>query len=116
MAEPIKPTAVAVGCGVIGFLVVCVVGLYRRRQYRVLMAGVLMGLLPLAVALGIDVLTNKYTLGCGWGRSTMVALPCWARAGGADGWNFGGVVGGECGGFCGARSPNVSDAKRWIYS
>lgn len=75
VAEPIKPTAVAVGCGVIGFLVVCVVGLYRRRQYRVLMAGVLMGLLPLAVALGIDVLTNKYTLGFGWGRSTMVALP-----------------------------------------
>ena len=75
VAEPIKPTAVAIGCAVIGFLAMCVVSLYRRRQYRVLMIGVLMGLLPLAVALAADVLTNKYTLGFGWGRSTIVALP-----------------------------------------
>ncbi|MGD1866825.1 MAG: glycosyltransferase family 39 protein [Phormidesmis sp.] len=75
IADPIKPTAVAVGCGVIGFLALCVVGLYRRRQYQVLMIVLLLGLLPLGVALGIDVLTNKYTLGFGWGRSTIVALP-----------------------------------------
>lgn len=75
IADPIKPTAVAIGCGVIGFLAVCVLGLYRRRQYRVLMTVALMGLLPLGVALGIDVLANKYTLGFGWGRSTIVALP-----------------------------------------
>lgn len=73
--EPIKPTAVAIGCGVIGFLVMCIVGLYRRRQYKVLMVGVLMGLVPLAVALGIDIAANKYTLGFGWGRSAIVALP-----------------------------------------
>ncbi|MEN8446042.1 MAG: glycosyltransferase family 39 protein [Cyanobacteria bacterium J06555_13] len=73
--EPIKPTAVAIGCGVIGFVVMCVVGLYRHRQYKVLMIGVLMGLVPLTVALGIDIVTNKYTLGFGWGRSTIVALP-----------------------------------------
>ncbi|MEO1622210.1 MAG: glycosyltransferase family 39 protein, partial [Cyanobacteria bacterium J06632_3] len=75
IAEPIKPTAVAVGCGVIGFLSICVIRLYRRRQYRVLMIAALMGLLPLGVALAIDVVTNKYTLGFGWGRSTIVALP-----------------------------------------
>ncbi len=75
LGDPIKPTAVAIGCGVLGFLVVCVVGLYRRRQYRVLMIGVLMGLLPLAVALAIDIAANTYTLGFGWGRSTIVALP-----------------------------------------
>ncbi len=75
VADEIKPTAVAVGCGVLGFLAVCVIGLYRRRQYRILMIGVLMGLLPLAVALGIDVVTGKYTLGFGWGRSTIAALP-----------------------------------------
>ncbi|MEM9088490.1 MAG: glycosyltransferase family 39 protein [Cyanobacteria bacterium P01_F01_bin.53] len=75
IGEPIKPTAVAIGCAVLGFLMVCVVGLYRRRQYRVLMIGVLAGLLPLAVALAIDVAANKYTLGFGWGRSTIVALP-----------------------------------------
>ena len=75
VGDPIKPTAVAIGCAIIGFLAVCVVGLYRRRQYRVLMISSLMGLLPLAVALAIDIVTNKYTVGFGWGRSTIVALP-----------------------------------------
>ena len=75
LQEPIKPTAAALGCGVIGFLAVCVNDLFRRRQYRALTISVLMGLLPLAVALAIDVVTNKYTLGFGWGRSAMVALP-----------------------------------------
>ena len=75
LGEPIKPTAVAIGCGVIAFLGVCVAGLYRRREYKLLMVCVLMGLFPLAVALIIDILTNKYTLGFGWGRSTMAALP-----------------------------------------
>jgi uncharacterized membrane protein len=75
VGDPIKPTAVAIGCGVIGFLVLCCVSLYRHRQYRVLTICALMGLLPLAVAAGIDILTNKYTVGFGWGRSTIVALP-----------------------------------------
>ncbi|MGB5915138.1 MAG: glycosyltransferase family 39 protein [Phormidesmis sp.] len=75
VVDDIKPTAVAVGCGVLGFWVVCVVGLYRRRQYRILMIGGLMGLFPLAVALGIDVVMGTYTLGFGWGRSTIAVLP-----------------------------------------
>ncbi|MGB3292976.1 MAG: glycosyltransferase family 39 protein [Phormidesmis sp.] len=75
VGDPIKPAAVAAGCAVIGFLAVCVVGLYRRRQYRALMIGCLMGLLPLAVAIAIDIITHKYTVGFGWGRSTIVALP-----------------------------------------
>lgn len=73
--EPIKPTAVAIGCGVISFLAVCVVGLYRRRHYRILMISALMGLLPLALALLVDVAAGTFTLGFGWGRSIMVALP-----------------------------------------
>ncbi len=75
MDEPIKPTAVAIGCAVLGFLGLCVVGLYRRRQYRVLVIVSLMGLFPLLVALALDVVTNKYVLGFGWGRSVMVVLP-----------------------------------------
>ena len=71
----IKPTAVAVGFGAIGFLAVCTIGLYRCRQYRVLAVCSLMGFVPLLVALGADVLANKYTLGFGWGRSTIAALP-----------------------------------------
>ncbi|MGC1310580.1 MAG: glycosyltransferase family 39 protein [Phormidesmis sp.] len=75
ISEPIKPTAVAVGCGVIGLLAACVIELYRRKQYKVLIIASLMGLLPLAVALAIDVAANTYTLGFGWGRSAIVALP-----------------------------------------
>ena len=75
IAETTKPAAVAVGFGVIGFLAVCVSGLYRRRQYRVLVTAAIMGFMPLMVALIADVLANKYTLGFGWGRSTIAALP-----------------------------------------
>lgn len=71
----IKPIAVAVGCGVIGFLAVCIVGLYRHRQYQVLIVCLLAGFVPLAAALAADVSANKYTLGFGWGRSAMAALP-----------------------------------------
>lgn len=75
MSEAIKPTAVAVGCALIGFLAFCIVSLYRRRQHRVLTVSLLMGALPLLMALAIDTAANKYTLGFGWGRSVMVALP-----------------------------------------
>lgn len=75
IGQPIKPVAVAVGCGVIGFLVFCVFSLYRKRAYRILVVSVLMGVVPLLVALGIDIAADKYTLGFGWGRSVMVALP-----------------------------------------
>jgi len=75
LEEPIKPAAVAIGCGVIGLLSAGVAALYRRRQYRMLTIGLLMGVLPLTVALAIDTAANKYTLGFGWGRSVMVALP-----------------------------------------
>jgi uncharacterized membrane protein len=75
IGEPIKPTAVAIGCAVVGFLALCCVGLYRRRQYRVLSVCALMGLLPLAVAMAVDILANKYTVGFGWGRPIIVALP-----------------------------------------
>ena len=75
MEASIKPTAVAIGCGVIGFVVMCVVGLYRRRQYWVLVTCSLLGLFPLLLALGVDIVANKNTLGFGWGRSTIVVLP-----------------------------------------
>lgn len=75
MSEPIKPTAVAIGCGVIGFVLLCVIGIYRRRQYQLLVICSLMGLFPLLLALGVDIATNKNTLGFGWGRATIVVLP-----------------------------------------
>ncbi len=75
LADPIKPTAVAIGCGAIAFVVMCVAGLIRRRQYWVLASCGLLGLFPLLLALGVDVVTNNNTLGFGWGRATIVVLP-----------------------------------------
>lgn len=75
LAEPIKPTAVAIGFGAIGFVVMCVIAMYRRRQYWVLVTCSLMGLFPLLLALGVDVVGSTNTLGFGWGRATIVVLP-----------------------------------------
>ncbi len=75
LADPIKPTAVAVGCGAIAFVILCVVSLIRRRQYWVLISCGLLGLFPLLLALGVDIAANKNTLGFGWGRATIVVLP-----------------------------------------
>ncbi|MEO0867504.1 MAG: glycosyltransferase family 39 protein, partial [Cyanobacteria bacterium J06642_11] len=71
--ENIKPAAVYVGIGVIVFLGFILWQL--RQERRILVTGVVLGLVPLLIALGIDILTNKFTLGFGWGRSTIVALP-----------------------------------------
>lgn len=71
--ESIKPTAVGVGIGVMLFLVFVLWQL--RQERRILATGVVLGLIPLLVALGLDILTNKFTVGFGWGRSTIVALP-----------------------------------------
>ena len=75
LSEPIKPMAVAIGCWVIGFAVWCVVSLFRKRQYWVLWTCFLLGFFPLLLALGVDVLANKNTLGFGFGRATIVVLP-----------------------------------------
>ncbi|MEO1404243.1 MAG: glycosyltransferase family 39 protein [Cyanobacteria bacterium J06635_1] len=71
----IKPTAVAAGFGVMIFLLICLIGLYRQREYYLLTVGFILGLLPLLIALGLDIATHKFTVGFGWGRSVMVALP-----------------------------------------
>ncbi|MEO0455742.1 MAG: hypothetical protein AAF152_04055, partial [Cyanobacteria bacterium P01_A01_bin.114] len=71
----IKPTAVAVGFGVMLFLLICLIGLYRQREYHLLTVGFMLGVLPLLIALGLDIATHKFTVGFGWGRSAIVALP-----------------------------------------
>ncbi|NEQ50954.1 MAG: hypothetical protein F6K11_12605 [Leptolyngbya sp. SIO3F4] len=71
--ESIKPAAVWIGFGVILFLLFVLWELRKTRH--ILVTGIVLGILPLAIALGLDILTNKFTVGFGWGRSTIVALP-----------------------------------------
>ncbi|NEP16722.1 MAG: hypothetical protein F6J97_07430 [Leptolyngbya sp. SIO4C1] len=71
----IKPAAVLTGLGVMVGLLVCLWGLYRQREYRLLLISFVLGILPLLIALGLDIVTYKFTVGFGWGRSLIVALP-----------------------------------------
>ncbi|HTL88347.1 MAG TPA: glycosyltransferase family 39 protein [Leptolyngbya sp.] len=49
--------------------------LWKTGQKISLTVGFGMGILPLLLAFGVDILARKYTLGFGWGRSLIFALP-----------------------------------------
>ncbi|MEL6138675.1 MAG: glycosyltransferase family 39 protein [Cyanobacteria bacterium J06628_6] len=75
IASDIKPAAVIVGLFVVMFLGVCALGLYSRGRYRLLLTSVILGLGPLLIAWGLDIFSNSYTVGFGWGRTTIMAVP-----------------------------------------
>lgn len=73
--DAIKPVAVAIGWVLLVLLTGYLAWLYRQRAFHLLTMGFLLGILPLLVALGLDIVGNTFTLGFGEGRSTIVALP-----------------------------------------
>ena len=75
IAADIKPVAVGVGAIALLFLGICILGIYSRGRYRLLLAGVVLGLGPLLVAWTLNIVGNSYTVGFGWGRTTIVAVP-----------------------------------------
>lgn len=68
-------SATVAGVGAIALLVICSIGLWRQRHYRVLGVALLLGIFPLALALTIDILKGQFTVGFGWGRSMIFILP-----------------------------------------
>jgi uncharacterized membrane protein len=56
-------------------LAISVIYLWRSGQRISLAIGLGMGILPLLLALCVDVVTRKYTLGFGWGRALTFVLP-----------------------------------------
>ncbi|MDJ0845559.1 glycosyltransferase family 39 protein [Crocosphaera sp.] len=65
---------------VAGFLVFigllyCSWSLYKKNQIQLLVIGVLLGLFPLVLMLILDIITGKFTLGFGFGRSVIFVLP-----------------------------------------
>lgn len=42
---------------------------------RLLILGIIMGIFPLLLALSVDIISGKFTLGFGWGRSLIFILP-----------------------------------------
>ena len=63
-----------------GIIVLVVLGwcswrLWQHREYRLLTLGLFLGIFPLLLMLLLDIVTGKFTLGFGWGRSVIFVLP-----------------------------------------
>ncbi|MFB2921714.1 glycosyltransferase family 39 protein [Aerosakkonema funiforme] len=70
------PDAIAIiaGCIAIAVLAACTISLWRHA-HRELTIALALGILPLSIALTVDILTNKFTVGFGWGRAMSFILP-----------------------------------------
>lgn len=72
----LTPTsALITGFVVIVLLLACTISLWRQDEHRVLGVALLLGIFPLLLALGVDIVTGKFTLGFGWGRTMSFILP-----------------------------------------
>ncbi|MDJ0508201.1 MAG: glycosyltransferase family 39 protein [Crocosphaera sp.] len=63
-----------------GFFVVIILSfcsfyLWKNQQHKLLTIGLIIGVLPLVLMLIIDIVTGKFTLAFGWGRSVIFVLP-----------------------------------------
>ncbi|MDJ0731467.1 MAG: glycosyltransferase family 39 protein [Crocosphaera sp.] len=56
-------------------LISCSWILWKNNQIQLLIIGLLLGLLPLFLMLILDIITGKFTLGFGFGRSVIFVLP-----------------------------------------
>jgi uncharacterized membrane protein len=63
------------GLLVIGILSFCSWSLWKNKQSQLLIIGILLGLFPLITMLTLDIITGKFTLAFGWGRSVIFVLP-----------------------------------------
>lgn len=66
---------VILGLAVLIVLLLASFNLWRVGKYRILGVALLMGILPLLLALIVDMVTGKYTLYWGWGRSVIFIMP-----------------------------------------
>lgn len=63
------------GCLVIFLLASFSIKLWRQGEQKNLGIALILGLVPLVLALAIDVVNQSYTLGFGWGRTMIMILP-----------------------------------------
>lgn len=75
-ASSIPPIlATIAGIIAIALLIACSIGLWKNNQRQTLGIVLCLGVLPLLLMLSIDIITKKFTLGFGWGRSVIFVLP-----------------------------------------
>lgn len=63
------------GCLVILLLTACTISLWRQGVTRNLVIALVLASLPLLLALTIDIINGKFTVGFGWGRTMIFILP-----------------------------------------
>jgi len=63
------------GCLVIALFIYFSISIWRRGERTNLIIALILGILPLLLSLSIDIITNKFTLGFGWGRTMIIILP-----------------------------------------
>lgn len=70
-----QTSAAVAGCAIIVLLATASASLWRHGERQSLGIALFLGIFPLLLALGADIATGKFTLGFGWGRSTIFILP-----------------------------------------
>ena len=75
--RPTLPLLMVVTGGIIVSLVLaaCALNLWRQGERRLLGVACLLGIFPLLLALGVDVVWNKFAVGWGGGRAVVFILP-----------------------------------------
>lgn len=72
-------SSVVAGVGVMGVFAAVIFRLWRQERDRgrlaIVQLSLLLSLLPLLLALAVDIVTGKFTVGFGWGRSMILILP-----------------------------------------
>jgi uncharacterized membrane protein len=72
----VPSVAVLLAGTIAGTLLVILIGfLWKRGNRTHLIIGVSMGVVPLLLALSVDIIAGKFTLGFGWGRAISFILP-----------------------------------------
>ncbi|MBW4486345.1 MAG: glycosyltransferase family 39 protein [Trichocoleus desertorum ATA4-8-CV12] len=66
---------VLAGVGVIAVLTACIVSVWRWGKHQLLGTACILGIFPLLLALAVDTVTGKLTIGFGWGRAMIFILP-----------------------------------------
>lgn len=68
-------SVIVVGCLAIALILTCIINLWQHDQQKNLGIAVILGILPLLLALVLDIATKKSTLNFGWGRTMIMILP-----------------------------------------
>jgi uncharacterized membrane protein len=68
-------STVLAGCVVSLLLLALSISLWQRGEQQNLGVALILGIFPLLLALVVDIITKKFTLGFGWGRTMIIILP-----------------------------------------